>query len=150
LEASRSGKAWAPILLALLVAVQLAVVDVAVRLPMLVVKSVDTDERVRTFKATLPADAAPVSVGPVHHRFAFYYREPIRLVSRPQAAREVKVGEVFFLANDGPRLPEPPFAYDRLDVVACDRNVKQGGPVDYVVIGRRRPETAAVHTESAR
>ena len=115
-----------------------ALADNLVRLPMLVATSVDTESLVADLRRKYDPEGPIPSIGPVHHRFAFFYRDPIPYVDKKDADR-IPVGSLFTLTPAGADLFKPPFPYETLAVVSCDRNVKPDGPNDYVVLGRRLP-----------
>jgi 4-amino-4-deoxy-L-arabinose transferase-like glycosyltransferase len=119
-----------------------AAADLFVRMPMLVAKAVDTESLVADFRRKYDPEAPIPSIGPVHHRFAFFYRDPIPLIDESKAD-EVPIGSLFTLTPDGPRLFEPPFPFEALEKLPCDRNVKANGSNDYVLLARRLPSIAS-------
>jgi len=87
----------------------------------------------------LPDGEHLVSFGPVHHLFAYYYRQPIELV--PMVTREVpstNTATYFCYAVD-PSVPtvEVPFAWDSLAEISCER-AQSDRPRAKVVVGKRR------------
>src|SRR5262249_51714680 len=89
------------------------------------------------------------SIGPVQHRFAYFYRDPMPLI-RPAEADRVGVGTLFTLTPDGPNLFQPPFPYEVLQKLPCDRHVKSEGTQHYVILARRLPASASRTSSPAR
>jgi hypothetical protein len=99
----------------------------------------------------LPTDAKLVSLGRVHHLFAFYYGTFIRQAPRLANGPEVADVEYFCFAQNRDE-PDPitiPFEWEQIAVVSCDR-AKRAEPTDMVVVGRRitKSEAAASVTNT--
>jgi hypothetical protein len=105
--------------------------------------SEETARQVDELKSQLPADARDhlVSVGRVHHLFAYYYRDPIRVLP-PQDLRKSARGDWEYFCFDqlGPDGPELPFPWERVAVISCERN-RVKNPQQLVIVGRRLTET---------
>lgn len=99
-------------------------------------RSVDVVEPVARLKAKLPGPL--VSLGPVHHLFAYYYGEPIALLPWPRTAADLgpKV-EYFCFDRFTPWAGPLPFAWEEVAVIRCDRFQHSQRSAE-VVIGRRR------------
>jgi 4-amino-4-deoxy-L-arabinose transferase-like glycosyltransferase len=123
-------------------AVMFSVADNFVRLPMLIAKGVDTERMVAELRERYDSEGAIPSIGPVHHRFAYFYRDPIPLIPTSKADM-LPEGSLFTLTPDGPFLFQPPFPYEVLDKLPCDRNFKAEGTQDYVILARRLPAAAS-------
>lgn len=123
-------------------AVVFSLADNFVRLPMLIAKGVDTEGMVADLRRKYDAEGPIPSIGPVHHRFAYFYRDPIPLIPTSEAD-SVREGALFTLTPDGPHLFQPPFPYEVLEKLPCDRNFKANGTQDYVILARRLPAAAS-------
>ena len=68
----------------------------------------------------LPADTQLVSLGLVHHAFAFFYGQPIPIVELPQA--NMPEGQDYFcLHTYGTDPPPLPFEWTQITMISCDR-----------------------------
>jgi hypothetical protein len=97
------------------------------------------EEAVARLKTLLPPQAPLVSLGPVNHQFAFYFREPIGLRPSIREGAQLEPGDRFFCFGscDEPYAPaELPFAWEPVAFVSCERAVWMF-PRYMVVIGRR-------------
>ncbi len=98
----------------------------------LMAQSVRADIAMSTLKKRLPADAELVSIGPVHHLFAYHFGRPI-----PKAAPEElpelvgKPGGYFCVMSSLP-ISAP---YEKVAEICCDRE-KDDGRREVVVVGR--------------
>ena len=100
----------------------------------------NTAEAVEGVKRRLPAGAQFVSIGPTDHLFAFYYRDPIRLVRWDRI--EDEQFEYFCYStqfSESPPMTELPFSFEVLAVVSCERQ-EMSDPKRVVVVARRRDE----------
>ena len=89
-------------------------------------------------KQSLPADSQLVSLGPVHHAFAFFYDQPIPIVSIPADDQSENI-DYFCLHTYDSEPPELPFEWKQVAVISCDRLKGRGIPRDRVFVGRRWP-----------
>ena len=98
----------------------------------------DIARPIETVKQTLPTGTRLVSLGLVHHAFAFFYRQPIPVVD--SSVNQLPEGVEYFClhtyATDPPTLP---FAWDQIAVINCDRFQSEGVPKDRVFIGHIKP-----------
>lgn len=122
-------------------------------------RSVDQPGLVAQLRQRLPDDARMVSLGLVHHLFAYHYREPIEMVPISERGEPLAVDFEYFCFHrrlvDGSRLP---FAFETLAIIPCGR-FRNSVPQDCVVVGRRLCEgssksrkakvSMAARTESA-
>ena len=104
--------------------------------------SADTGGEVAKLHNSMPPGERLVSFGHVHHRFAYYFRDPIAYRSWPSTSADVDP-ELEYFCFELPRTGEPslPFAWERVAVVSCDRK-RRPTPLDAVVVGRRINATA--------
>ncbi|MDZ4780381.1 MAG: glycosyltransferase family 39 protein [Planctomycetia bacterium] len=103
-----------------------------------VAQSQDTDSQVAQLKQLLPLDAQRelVSLGLVHHLFAYYYAEPIRALA-PEAFEQTSYDwEYFCLHQIGDAPLDLPFDWTPVAVVSCDR-ARLARPHEKVIVGRR-------------
>jgi len=102
-----------------------------------IVASENTDNAVARLKAELPEGAQLVSLGQVHHMFAYYYRDAIPVIERPPSADALPSDVDYFCINEnGAEVVELPFAWEPVTVISCDRRHREQ-PLERVVIGRR-------------
>jgi 4-amino-4-deoxy-L-arabinose transferase-like glycosyltransferase len=122
----------------------------------------DPTQLVREMKHIVPADVPLVSLTPIEHRFAYYFREPIAELDWPRDARELPdhVQYFCFMRNPGDTAERRaagrgrswtytpgtlPFAWEELASFCVDRRVPEGEK-RMVVIGRVfRPLRAGVY-----
>lgn len=109
----------------------IVVLNVAIR------HSTQPAEEMARIRAHLPSDASLVSLGPVHHRFAYYFQDPIKLVPLPTAATPLDPSVEYFCVTvyEGPT-PDLPFEWVPLGEVSCDRSPRLEYP-NRVIVGRR-------------
>lgn len=96
-----------------------------------------TAEAVEALRHKLPADAELISIGPTDHLFAFYYRDPIRLVRWDRLGSEQF--EYFCYStqfSESPPMSELPFSYDILAQISCERQETEN-PRRVVIVGKR-------------
>ena len=96
----------------------------------------DIAGQIAELKHQLPAGTELVSLGPVHHAFAFFYQQPIPIVNMPTAS-EAETIDYFCLHTYECDPPELPFSWTPVAVVGCDRFKSPSTPRDRVFIGRR-------------
>ncbi len=103
-----------------------------------VAQSQDTGSQVAQLKELLPLEAQDelVSVGLVHHLFAYYYNEPIRAVAPDALDPANNQWEYFCFHQIGEAPLELPFEWTPVAVVSCDRN-RLPRPHEKVIVGRR-------------
>lgn len=106
-----------------------------------IAESENTEQQVASLKEQLPADAWDelVSVGRIHHLFAYHFREPIRSIASPDSLLENSDWEYFCFNQPGESPPDLPFAWSAIAVVSCERN-RTPYPVEKVVVARRLKE----------
>lgn len=115
--------------------------------------SEDTARQVADLKDRLPPDAERglVSLGRVHHLFAYHYQSPIRMIS-PEAI-EASAAEPwqYFCFDHTSASPPPklPFAWEQVAVISCEKN-RMTNPEQKVIVGRRSPQTAGRGADGAR
>ena len=99
----------------------------------------DIAGQIERLKSQLPADAKLVSLGPVHHAFAFFYQQPIPIVSLPVESDSENFDYFCLHINENdPSLLT--FKWSEVAVVSCDRFKSRSIPVQRVIIGRRISE----------
>ena len=99
--------------------------------------SEDSAASVAKVKEQLPTGSQLVSLGRLDHVFTFYYRDAIPVVPWPQSANALPKGaEYFCFTPPENQTYEPPFAWEKIAVVSCDRN-HLPEPQRTVVVGRR-------------
>ncbi len=103
-----------------------------------IAESEHTAEQVARLKNQLPTNAWDelVSVGRIHHLFAYHFRAPIRNIALEDLPSGSGDWEYFCFNQPGEAPPELPFAWTPLGVVSCERN-RALRPVEKVVVGRR-------------
>jgi hypothetical protein len=119
-----------------------------------VAMSENTAERIAELKRELPPEARErmVSLGRVHHLFAYYYRDPIEPVALDFATIERADWQYFCFDQPGDSPPVLPFAWEELAVISCEKN-RLPRPEQKVVVGRRlleQPHTAGRADDHAR
>ncbi|MBI4518146.1 MAG: glycosyltransferase family 39 protein [Deltaproteobacteria bacterium] len=107
--------------------------------------SVDTEASVARLKQQLPRGHRLLSLGPIHHLFAYYYRDPIALLewSDPGVAAELAKPETFFCfyRSDDRRI-EPSFAWQPVAVISVARSRDRAAEMQ-VIVGRLSGDGAA-------
>jgi hypothetical protein len=100
-------------------------------------KSVGAAEEMARLKEKLPPGQRLISLGPVHHRFAYHYGAPIVQRAWP-AMNPGGDEEAAYLCFDHWRGKAPllPFAWEPVGTVCCDR-YRSRRPEVVVVVGRR-------------
>ena len=106
--------------------------------------SVDTEGAVAHLKRELPQRHRLVSLGQVHHLFAYYYREPIALVAWPGDSSPLEAEQTYFCFDrfDGTDVPIP-FPWERVATISVARSRTLQFQRE-VVIGRRLPAQPGV------
>ena len=152
LHARERGSVFGPrrvVAEALACAVLIATADNGIRLPMLKAKGDDTEGKVAALRKRFDGEGLIPSIGPVHHRFAYFYRDPVPLIAEDDAGR-VKEGSLFTVSTNRKRLFAPPFGYEVVARIPCDSANHKDGPVDYVLVGRRLATIAEASTKEKR
>ena len=98
-------------------------------------RCIDIEGQVTELKSRLPPDTRLVSLGLTHHAFAFFYREPIRLIPMPVTQLPADV-DYFCLHTYENAKPELPFDWSQIAVVLCDRFKFEPVIRDRVFVGR--------------
>lgn len=96
----------------------------------------DVEGQISQLKQQLPSDAQLVSLGKVHHAFAFFYRQPIPIVKFPAESFPADL-DYFCLHTYEDSDPKLPFEWTELAVINCDRFRNQPLIKDRVFVGRR-------------
>ena len=130
-------------------------------------KANDMTVPIAQFKSLIPDPDHIFSLGPIHHRFVWYYGKPIKCVPWPQKPDDMPSNATYFLMewslgdtaewrSYGAGLPEAPapgalpFAWERVAFLPCDPD-KTDNPVSGVILGRvLSPEQAAAKSDSVR
>lgn len=103
-----------------------------------IAESEDTAGAVARLKEALPADVELVSLGQIHHNFAFHYRERIPYLPRPESSAQVSPDVEYFCINrNGGEEVVLPFAWTPVATITCDRR-RRDDPQEQVIVGRRR------------
>lgn len=100
--------------------------------------SVDVETSMKTLTEKLPVDATVHSLGPVNHRFAYYFDRPVWLVPLPLETSKLPSPGSYFcvtIYGEQPVSGAIPFAYEPIDVVWLDRYHSQR--TTFVLVGRR-------------
>jgi 4-amino-4-deoxy-L-arabinose transferase-like glycosyltransferase len=102
-------------------------------------KSENVAPTVARLREQLPDPLHLVSLGPVHHLFAYYYRTPVALRPWPRQANDVDGDVTYFCFDRMARQPvDLPFPWEEVAVISCDR-YHAAWPHWTVVVGRRLP-----------
>ncbi|MFG0284246.1 MAG: ArnT family glycosyltransferase [Phycisphaerales bacterium JB039] len=89
---------------------------------------------------SLPAGAQLISFEPLHHKFVYWYAEPIPILPWPASSADVPADlEYFAFTQLRGHERELPFAWQQLASLNMDRTVQQD-PENRVIVGRRLPE----------
>lgn len=137
--ASRSVRPWSAVVGAAAVGLFAAVVwNGPVVEWKLAMSEQGTAEAVEALRRELPPDAELISIGPTDHLFAFYYRDPIRLIRWDRL--DAEKFEYFCYStqfSESPPMSELPFSFEVLAVVSCERQENEN-PKRVVVVAKRR------------
>lgn len=118
------------------IATFLALVEVCLIVTVQQRRCEDIAGQLEQLKQTIPDDSQLVSLGPVHHAFAFFYEEPIPIVSLPDG-NDSEEFDYFCLHTYDCEPPELPFEWTQIAVISCDRLKGRDVPRDRVFVGRR-------------
>lgn len=99
----------------------------------------DVEGQVKRLRQLLPSDVNLVSLGKVHHAFAYFYRQPIPIVEYPSETVPADL-DYFCLHTYEDAHPKLPFEWTEIAVVNCDRFRNQSMIKDRVFVGRRISE----------
>jgi hypothetical protein len=152
---ARTGQAAQIAMLAIACFVGLSYTGVVINAK--VAGSNDLTPAIAQVKRQLPNPDKLVSLGPVYHRFVYYYKTPIRELDWPTAADEIPEDLRYFCMDQPPATDSPlrpigrgrswrmvprrlPFAWQEIAVVRCGRN-RNNKPQRTVVVGRIVPST---------
>jgi hypothetical protein len=104
----------------------------------------DVGPEVAALRRALPDDVRLVSFQPLHHKFVYWYEEPIPILPRPGTRQDVPEDLTYFAANvsRGQTL-ELPFAWEEIARFTMDRT-QRDEPRESVVVGRRIPDANSV------
>jgi hypothetical protein len=126
----------------------------------------DITPDVAALHAQLPADVHLVSFGPVAHRFAYYYGQPIRELPWPEGANASPAGVEYFCFEQhrddnaqwrhngrgrtwGRTSGTLPFGWEQVAWIPCDPGLREN-PVISVVVGRIVPAAPGETSAAAR
>jgi hypothetical protein len=94
-----------------------------------------TADQVAQLKARLPQGQELVSFGPIHHLFAYHFRDPITLRDWPKS--EVgAAGRVDYFCFERADARPLPFPWEKIAEISCDRD-RSPAPEEVIVVGRR-------------
>jgi 4-amino-4-deoxy-L-arabinose transferase-like glycosyltransferase len=97
----------------------------------------DPAAEIAALKRTLPQPLHLVSLGPVNHRFRYFYGQPISLLPWPQAGQSSRETFDYFCVDGALLQRRPlPFAWEQLAVFSMHRS-RTPVPSEVVVVGRR-------------
>jgi hypothetical protein len=96
----------------------------------------DIEGNVKRIRQELPVGTELVSLGQVHHAFAFFYENPIPIVPLNQDLPNEH--EYFCLHTYDSDPPELQFDWEQIAVISCDRFKELAIPKDRVFIGRKK------------
>ncbi|HLA83743.1 MAG TPA: glycosyltransferase family 39 protein [Thermoguttaceae bacterium] len=101
-------------------------------------RSVDHAALVAALKEKMPDDARLVSLGTVHHLFAYHYRRPIAWRPVPKPGDPLPPDYEYFCFHNrlitADKLPGP---FETIAIISCDR-FKQDPPRDFITVCRRK------------
>ncbi len=103
----------------------------------LIQTSNDPSAEVAAVRELIPPGERLVSLGRVHHLFAYYYQEPIELRRISKSTGTIKFENTYFCFTEDPGFPTPkiPFAWDRVTEISCER-ARSSRPLTKVVVGK--------------
>jgi len=96
----------------------------------------DTAAQTAAVKAALPVGASLVSFDPIDHVFLFHYADAIPVLPWPDDAQPMQRNVEYFAFAPAYTSSTPPFAWEEVAVVTCDRT-PQTNSQRKVIIGRR-------------
>jgi 4-amino-4-deoxy-L-arabinose transferase-like glycosyltransferase len=102
----------------------------------------DPSDAVARIREMLPPGERLISLGKVHHLFAYYYGEPIEMRKLPRKQQAPQIEDSYFCFAEDPGT-EPlliPFDWEPIAEVSCER-ARSERPLTKVVIGRRLGDT---------
>ncbi len=93
---------------------------------------------IRAVHDLIPADEHLVSLGPVHHLFAYYYQDPIELKKLSRRREVPPVDATYFCFSIDPSVPavEISFPWQRIAEISCER-ARSSQPKVKVIVGKR-------------
>ncbi len=98
----------------------------------LVAQSQRADLAMSKLKSRLPSNAQLVSVGPIHHLFAYHFGRPIGLLPADAQPDAEATGGRYFCTMKSVPISVP---YEKVAEICCDREKDDGGR-DIVIVGR--------------
>jgi hypothetical protein len=103
-------------------------------LSFIVRKNGTTGDEVARLKAGIPEGEELVSFGPIHHLFAYHFRNPIALRPWPRDVDDPAGQCRYFCFQLA--YPPLPFPWEKVAVISCDRD-RTAQPEEVVIVGRR-------------
>jgi hypothetical protein len=97
----------------------------------------DMQEEVAAARAAVPEGARLVSLDWVHHRFTYFYPEPVPVYPWRQTSEPPPLGSYFCFDAAPAFMPDLPFSWEPVVTVAVDRFKTTVPPRSVVVIARR-------------
>jgi len=98
----------------------------------------DLELQVARLKTDVVRGQRLVSLGPLFHKFTFYYQDPIEIVPWPDDAAKKPPGGFFcFMEREAALRGKLPFAWQEVAVLYCDRAKQKG--INIVHVGRPSP-----------
>ncbi len=100
--------------------------------------SEDAGQAIASMKRRIPAGTPLVSLGPAHHLFLFYLRQPVRLLDPDEDDPAVWGNTDYFcMWIKGTDPPQLGFSWEPVATISCDRN-RSGHPTEVMIVGRRK------------
>lgn len=122
----------------LAIATIMAIAVSGIALNKMIENSLNPAEEVAELRERLPSDVRLVCFGPVHHRFAYYYQEPVEVLDWPITRDTIPESlEYFCITQYEDMILEFPFDWEPIGTVSCDRAPRPRP--NRVIIGRRLP-----------
>jgi hypothetical protein len=105
----------------------------------------DPSAAVAFVHAEIPPGEQLVSFRPVHHLFAYYYRQPIELCSIPDRRAPRDFAGTYFCFAEDPSMPklEIPFDWQPIAEISCERG-QTTKPLTKVTVGKRIARSSGV------
>ncbi|MHC4219940.1 MAG: ArnT family glycosyltransferase [Planctomycetota bacterium] len=104
------------------------------------INAAEIGPEVAALRRALPDDVRLVSFRPLHHKFVYWYENPIPIVPRPTGPNNVPEDLTYFADNvSGGKTVKVPFTWEEIARFNMDRTRKDD-PRECVVVGRRLPD----------
>jgi 4-amino-4-deoxy-L-arabinose transferase-like glycosyltransferase len=104
-----------------------------------VVNAADVGPEVIALRRSLPEGTRLVSFRRLHHKFVYWYEEPIPILPRPRRPHDVPEDLTYFAVNVGRgKDVKLPFAWEEIARFNMDRT-RRADPRESVLVGRRLP-----------